>query len=375
MYSMRCGGSEHDPTRSRISRRRSSLRCVGRGRTTTRRVRFVPTSSASRFASSRCSGASGSTRWPSRPWKSATAGRAPTRRCKQQARATVLRALEKIPLKRRAVLVMHDLEEVPMAQVATAALDSSVHRLFSAAQGADRAGGRDSPNRQRGERAMRELRPLSLELEALLAPHRTVLPLAPSVEARVIARARGRGGGGRSAAAVGCPSGRGGCSRRRPAWSSPSARRLTRRARGWWRAVRRARSCRADRVAARERACPRLVVARRRLRRRRRSCQPRAAAAGASRASRAWPRPPDERGAGALRAARQDVTRGRLRAARWPSSRSTCASSGTGAWSKSGKPCASSRWRGSVVTKKRSGRRPGSTPGSRTACSSRPSNA
>ena len=36
----------------------------------------------------------------------------------KQARATVLRALEKIPLRRRAVLVMHDLEEVPVAQVA-----------------------------------------------------------------------------------------------------------------------------------------------------------------------------------------------------------------------------------------------------------------
>ena len=32
--------------------------------------------------------------------------------------------------------------------------------------------------------------PLSTELEALLAPHRTVLPIAPSVEARAIARAR-----------------------------------------------------------------------------------------------------------------------------------------------------------------------------------------
>ncbi len=37
----------------------------------------------------------------------------------KQARAMVLRALEKIPLRRRAVLVMHDLEEVAMAQVAT----------------------------------------------------------------------------------------------------------------------------------------------------------------------------------------------------------------------------------------------------------------
>jgi RNA polymerase sigma-70 factor (ECF subfamily) len=38
----------------------------------------------------------------------------------KQARVMVLRALERIPLRRRAVLVMHDLEEVPMAQVATA---------------------------------------------------------------------------------------------------------------------------------------------------------------------------------------------------------------------------------------------------------------
>ena len=38
----------------------------------------------------------------------------------KQARAMVLRALEKIPLRRRAVLVMHDLEEVPMGQVAAA---------------------------------------------------------------------------------------------------------------------------------------------------------------------------------------------------------------------------------------------------------------
>jgi|SRR5436190_16319316 len=36
----------------------------------------------------------------------------------KQARGTVLRALEKIPLQRRAVLVMHDLEQVPMRQVA-----------------------------------------------------------------------------------------------------------------------------------------------------------------------------------------------------------------------------------------------------------------
>ena len=38
----------------------------------------------------------------------------------KQTRATVLRALEKIPLRRRAVLVMHDLDEVPMIEVAAA---------------------------------------------------------------------------------------------------------------------------------------------------------------------------------------------------------------------------------------------------------------
>jgi len=38
----------------------------------------------------------------------------------KQARALVMQALEKIPLRRRAVLVMYDLESVPMSQVATA---------------------------------------------------------------------------------------------------------------------------------------------------------------------------------------------------------------------------------------------------------------
>jgi RNA polymerase sigma-70 factor, ECF subfamily len=36
----------------------------------------------------------------------------------QQSRALITRALEKVPLRRRAVLVMHDLEEVPMDEVA-----------------------------------------------------------------------------------------------------------------------------------------------------------------------------------------------------------------------------------------------------------------
>lgn len=38
----------------------------------------------------------------------------------KQARAIILSALERVPLRRRAVLVMHDLDEVPMAEVATA---------------------------------------------------------------------------------------------------------------------------------------------------------------------------------------------------------------------------------------------------------------
>jgi RNA polymerase sigma-70 factor, ECF subfamily len=36
-----------------------------------------------------------------------------------QARATVLEALNRVPLKRRAVLVMHDLDEIPVQDVAT----------------------------------------------------------------------------------------------------------------------------------------------------------------------------------------------------------------------------------------------------------------
>ncbi|HEX2659449.1 MAG TPA: sigma-70 family RNA polymerase sigma factor [Polyangia bacterium] len=38
----------------------------------------------------------------------------------KQARAMLLGALEKVPLRRRAVLVMHELDEIPMAQVASA---------------------------------------------------------------------------------------------------------------------------------------------------------------------------------------------------------------------------------------------------------------
>jgi RNA polymerase sigma-70 factor (ECF subfamily) len=48
----------------------------------------------------------------------------------KQARAMVLRALEAVPLRRRAVLVMHDLDEVPMVQVA-AALSIPVFTAYS----------------------------------------------------------------------------------------------------------------------------------------------------------------------------------------------------------------------------------------------------
>src|SRR5262249_52791662 len=68
-------------------------------------------------------------------------------------------------------------------------IDSLVHRLFSAAQGARGVGDRDTPQRQGREQAMKTPPPASPEIEALLAPHRRVLPLAASVGARAIARA------------------------------------------------------------------------------------------------------------------------------------------------------------------------------------------
>ena len=131
----------------------------------------------------------------------------------KQARAMVLRALEKIPLRRRAVLVMHDLEEVPMGQVATSALDSPVHGLFQAAQGAQGAGGRPSPARRGRRQAMKAPPPLSPELEALLAPHRTVLPLAPRSRPAPLRAQSARQDRG-ALALMACPAGRGGCSRR-----------------------------------------------------------------------------------------------------------------------------------------------------------------
>src|SRR4030095_11765673 len=67
--------------------------------------------------------------------------------------------------------------------------DSVIHRVFSAAQGARRAGDRHPSHQQGRAQAMKNPPPLSPELEALLAPHRAVLPLAPSVEARALARA------------------------------------------------------------------------------------------------------------------------------------------------------------------------------------------
>ena len=38
----------------------------------------------------------------------------------KQARALVLAALERVPLKRRAVLIMHDIDRLPMSEIATA---------------------------------------------------------------------------------------------------------------------------------------------------------------------------------------------------------------------------------------------------------------
>jgi RNA polymerase sigma-70 factor (ECF subfamily) len=48
----------------------------------------------------------------------------------KQARALVLAALERIPLPRRAVLVMHDIDDVPVGQVA-AALDIPLFTVYS----------------------------------------------------------------------------------------------------------------------------------------------------------------------------------------------------------------------------------------------------
>ena len=380
MYFTRCGGSGRGPRRSRISRRRCSLRCVAPGRTTTRRVRCVPTCSAWRFGSSRCSGASESARWRSRRLEIRDGGPGPDELLQaKQARAMVLRALERIPLRRRAVLVMHDLEEVPMAQVADDALDSLVHRVFSAAQGAHGAGGGDSPDRQGREQAMKTPPPLSPELEALLAPHRTVLPLAPSVEARALARARPPRRNRRSQAPVACPAGRGGCSRRRPARCSPSARRAY-AARAW--------------IGGPPSPAPRLAS--RRSRRRARASLPAAAVVAA----------PRDRGAGDDRAARSAATSGassarraRRRSARRTRSCSSCgrrartsrAGDFAGALAviaehvrrfRNGEPGRRARGParqvpGGARASRRSAARGGrsSTPGSRTACSSRRSNA
>ena len=48
----------------------------------------------------------------------------------KQARALVLAALERIPLPRRAVLVMHDIDDVPVGQVASV-LDIPMFTVYS----------------------------------------------------------------------------------------------------------------------------------------------------------------------------------------------------------------------------------------------------
>ena len=48
----------------------------------------------------------------------------------KQARALVIAALERIPLPRRAVLVMHDIDDVPVSQVA-AVLDIPLFTVYS----------------------------------------------------------------------------------------------------------------------------------------------------------------------------------------------------------------------------------------------------
>ena len=64
-------------------------------------------------------------------WSWVTPVRDPTKRCRRkQARAVVLAALERIPLPRRAVLVMHDIDDVPVGEVA-AALDIPRFTVYS----------------------------------------------------------------------------------------------------------------------------------------------------------------------------------------------------------------------------------------------------
>ncbi|MGC4063280.1 MAG: sigma-70 family RNA polymerase sigma factor [Polyangiaceae bacterium] len=53
-----------------------------------------------------------------------------------QTRALVLRALERVPLQRRAVLIMHDIDKVPMTEIASNLSNLSVYRLFPLTQGA-----------------------------------------------------------------------------------------------------------------------------------------------------------------------------------------------------------------------------------------------
>ena len=109
----------------------------------------------------------------------------------KQARALVLAALERIPLPRRAVLVMHDIDDVPVSQVASIARHTALHRLLAAAQGASGARGRDTTNVEGGRRPMsRERPPLSPEVRALLDHEREIPPLPASVRARALARAR-----------------------------------------------------------------------------------------------------------------------------------------------------------------------------------------
>ena len=195
MYFTRCAGSARARRRSRIWRRRCSSRCVA---------------SWSHYDSSR----------PLRPYLFGVAFRVVSMQRRKRRREVAFASLEIRdggPGPRRGVASQAGPRDGPARartdSLATAggardarsrgsadgpgrrdALDSLVHRVFSAAQGAHGAGGRDSSDRPtRREQAMKTPPPLSPELEALLAPHRTVLPLAPSVEARAIARAVGRG--------------------------------------------------------------------------------------------------------------------------------------------------------------------------------------
>ena len=131
-------------------------------------------------------------RWRSGSSKSGDSGPGPDEAlASKQARALVLAALERIPLPRRAVLVMHDIDDVPVSEVA-AMLAIPLFTVYSRLRKA----------RRELEAAIRRMlkeaeRPMSRSSETLstrgprAARHEREIPaLSATARARAIARAR-----------------------------------------------------------------------------------------------------------------------------------------------------------------------------------------